>query len=332
VSQAGGEAVAGGWTWRLRRWSPDYDAARAEPTGGPAPRVDPGVERAPRAWAAVAPLQPAAARIAFVDGVQRVDAWADLDGPDGDGAEALLASYAAGAVLVERGRAAQLVGTRVERGVFGGPVEAQPDLVVGTERYRHHPSRRPGAPLEVGLQVARDGLEVTVAEEQAGAADGRLVVVDGPLHHRDHLPGAVGYVKSHRVEYLDEPVLRRVVTGLAPGQRSPLFLIDSGWARWSWYLRLPTGAPVEAGWTGLVRGEAAHRLAPSEAASLADVASASLVRFASSPWKDARAPQNLVPVGGMERLLRHRLGDRELLDRALRRALWERPAAARVNP
>jgi hypothetical protein len=37
-------------------------------------------------------------------------------------------------------------------------------------------------------------------------------------------------------------------------------------------------------------------------------------------YKDPRAPQNLVPIGGLEKLLRHRLGDTRLLYRALRAA------------
>ena len=38
----------------------------------------------------------------------------------------------------------------------------------------------------------------------------------------------------------------------------------------------------------------------------------------SVPYKDPRAPQNLVPIGGLERELRHRLGDQHVLYRALR--------------
>ncbi|MCO6502790.1 MAG: hypothetical protein J5I28_06890, partial [Acidimicrobiales bacterium] len=47
---------------------------------------------------------------------------------------------------------------------------------------------------------------------------------------------------------------------------------------------------------------------------------ATLPRFASALHKDPRAPQNLYPIGGLERELRHRLGDRDLAVRALRRA------------
>jgi hypothetical protein len=51
---------------------------------------------------------------------------------------------------------------------------------------------------------------------------------------------------------------------------------------------------------------------------LADVVAATIPRFASEPHKDARAPQNLYPIGGLERELRRRLGDPRLLYRALR--------------
>ena len=43
-----------------------------------------------------------------------------------------------------------------------------------------------------------------------------------------------------------------------------------------------------------------------------------LGRFASEPHKEPRAPQNLHPIAGLEHLLRHRIGDRDGLERALR--------------
>ena len=51
---------------------------------------------------------------------------------------------------------------------------------------------------------------------------------------------------------------------------------------------------------------------------LADLSQAMLPRFASAEYKDARAPQNLYPIAGLERELRRRLGDPRLLYRALR--------------
>jgi hypothetical protein len=43
-----------------------------------------------------------------------------------------------------------------------------------------------------------------------------------------------------------------------------------------------------------------------------------MCRYASAAHKDPRAPQNLYPVGQLERKLHHLLGDRELLYRSLR--------------
>jgi hypothetical protein len=45
-----------------------------------------------------------------------------------------------------------------------------------------------------------------------------------------------------------------------------------------------------------------------------------LPSYASSPKRDNRAPQNLLPVGQLEKHLRHRLGDPELHRRMLLRA------------
>jgi hypothetical protein len=53
---------------------------------------------------------------------------------------------------------------------------------------------------------------------------------------------------------------------------------------------------------------------------LANLSQSCLARFASDSSKDSRAPQNLYPIGGLERELRHRLGDPKLLYRALREA------------
>jgi hypothetical protein len=57
-----------------------------------------------------------------------------------------------------------------------------------------------------------------------------------------------------------------------------------------------------------------------DAVALADSVTVMLPRFASEPHKDARAPQNLYPIGALERALRRRLGDPGVLYRALRRA------------
>ena len=66
-----------------------------------------------------------------------------------------------------------------------------------------------------------------------------------------------------------------------------------------------------------VRGRRSRR--PTRSPS-AETVTATLPRYASEPHKESRAPQNLYPVGGLERELRRRLGDPDLLYRALRRS------------
>ena len=112
---------------------------------------------------------------------------------------------------------------------------------------------------------------------------------------------------------------------LSPGQRTPVFLMGTSWDRHSWYLRLP--GPRGAPWAGVVRIECSADLPVPEVKELASLSQACLGRFASAAYKDARAPQNLYPIAGLERELRRRLGDPRLLYRALREAAHTDAAA-----
>ena len=70
----------------------------------------------------------------------------------------------------------------------------------------------------------------------------------------------------------------------------------------------------------MVRVECSADLPTTEVTRLANQSAATLCRYASSEYKDTRAPQNLYPIAGLERQLRRRLGDPQLLYRALRAA------------
>ena len=134
----------------------------------------------------------------------------------------------------------------------------------------------------------------------------------------------VGYVKSHRVTYL-EPDRNAVVAALAPGQRTPLFCI-ADYARYSWYVRLAMLAGGHS-WTGVVRCEASGHLPLADGSSRSPTARRRILPLvASEPHVDPRAPQNLVPIGALERELRHRMGDRGLVFRRAAR----RPSRSRV--
>lgn len=299
----------------VETWAPDFGApVGSDVLGATDAVVDVTVERAPGDWAPLTPGAGPAATVLFVDGVQRVDARVWIDDDEGVSHPGVCASWAAGVVRCD-GRAV-VVAAEVRRGVLCAGIPVEP---IATRHGQYRALRVPdlpgGDPLGQALGRARGDLEGRVAV--AVARDGELLVVDGPLGDRRHIDGAVGYVKAHHVSYLP-PTLRQVVGDLAPGQRTPLFTVGSGRFRWSWYARLP--GPATHAWWGVVRCESSGDLGLAEAVARADQVTATLPRFASQPFNDSRAPQNLHPIAGLERELKRRLGEPALLERALRSA------------
>lgn len=303
-------------------WDPGYTASyeRGEQAPGTATTapVDPNVERPASAWQ---PLLPAGdvrppSTVLLVDGVRRIDARIWVTDDDGTSHQGICASYAAGVVRCDLALgAARLVGSQVAHAVFSPGPELAP--IAAHPRAVYRPYRVAGeepSHAEQELQRRLYELEVRVSEVARQGSDD-LLLVDGPLRGRRSLPRTLGYAKTHHKQYLD-PELGRVVTGLAPGQRTPVFLLGAPWNRYSWYLRLP--GPDAHPWAGVVRLECAADQPVGAVTWHADVSAVTLPRFASTPYKDPRAPQNLVPIAGLERRLRTLLGDARLLQRGLR--------------
>ncbi|GAC1410827.1 MAG: hypothetical protein NVSMB57_04940 [Actinomycetota bacterium] len=302
----------------VEQWSVDYaspfDADAAQLGGVTGATVNEDVERPRRAWQ---PLRPApeargAGTVCFVDGVQRIDAWLWLsDGSAmGTSRPAICASYAAGAVFCD-GKAA-VIDVEVKRGLF---TAASGAAAVETRHARWDPKSSSGESPELlkqAVQQRMGELEIAVAQ-RTQTAD--LIVIDGPLNGRQGIERAVGYIKTHHVRYLSDEA-QSTVERLAPGERTPVFMMMTSWSRYSWYLRLPGGG--EHVWAGVVRCEASADLSAPAVVEMADRAAVTLPRFASKEHKDPRAPQNLYPIAGLERDLRHRLGDQTLLYRSLR--------------
>ncbi len=311
--------------WFVDAWDPGYGTSFDGDGGsGPAARstaeVDVAVERPAEAWEPLSapPDVRAPDVVLLVDGVRRNDAglWTAED--DGTSYAGLAASYAAGVVRCDLARGiAELAGARVARGLFTASPSAT-DLQAGSVRYEVHRISGTGeaSKLPAAVQGPLTALEIEIsAAARDGGSDGAdLLVVDGPLRNRRQLPRTIGYVKTQQKHYLPA-VQEAVVPRLRPGQRTPVFHLGTVWGGWSWYLRLPgsSGAP----WSGIVRVECSPELTAEQAIELAEVSVATLPRFASSAYKDPRAPQNLVPIAGLERRLRGMLGDARILHRAL---------------
>jgi hypothetical protein len=307
-------------------WDPSYGSSfeggdAADGPGSPSSaQVDTDVEVPAAEWA---PIDvPRGIRcpdvVLLVDGVRRNDAGLWTAEEDGNSYAGLAASYAAGVVRCDlRNGVAELAGARVARGLFTASPSAG-DVVAGSVRYEIHRVSGTGEasklPAAVQAPLTALEIEVSAAARDHGSDGADLLVVDGPLRNRRQLPRTIGYVKTQQKQYLSA-ALTQVVTSLRAGQRTPVFHIGTVWGGWSWYLRLPgtSGAP----WSGIVRVECSPDLTVDQAVELAELSGATLPRFASSAYKDPRAPQNLVPIAGLERRLRGMLGDARVLHRAL---------------
>jgi hypothetical protein len=232
----------------------------------------------------------------------------------------LLGSFGVGAVRVDgAARVAHEALGRVL--VTGGGLAADPFLayVPGGSPLRFEPRSEPendpAAPVQ-GLQKAMRQSEAGLAERLSAEVD--VVFLDGPLTFlTTNAPGrVVGFVKRQVRNYLD-PQAHALLPRLATGERTPLFLIDGRDARYSWYVRIARGRPIESSLTGVVRLEAPAARGKDEAQALADLSARELPRFASDSARDPRAPQNLYPIGGLEARLKHRLGDATVVRRAI---------------
>jgi uncharacterized protein len=295
----------------VETWDPGYGPSY-EPRDDLQPaEVDAGVEVAAGAWEPIPAGEVAPARdVVFIDGVQRVDARITL--VDGDQVTlGMVGSFAAGSCRHAHGRAL-MERVEVRRGLFTRASDVTLDCGEGVRYAPYAVADTDADTLVRGMTEQMRSLEKVIAD----SVDADLVVIDGPLSGQRHAVSAVGLIKTHQRAYLEEDE-RRTVSELGAGERTPLFLTVTSFSRYSWYLRLP--GPLGHPWTGIVRCEVSGALPTSAARDLARLTQATLPKFASSPHRDPRAPQNLTPIGSLERLLRHRLGDALLLDRMLRK-------------
>jgi hypothetical protein len=295
-------------------WAPDYGTPAPDDMVPTRAQVDADVELPLPAWRPLRPAGPRATTVAFIDGVRRIDAQVWISDTDRQARIGLCASYAAG--LVSCNGVATVERVEVKREVLcpaGGLQAIHTRHVTYSPYAQVHPADS-AEQLGMMLQQRMRELEIDVT---ARAPSVELLVVDGPLRGRQDLPNAVGFVKAHHVAYLPAQAAG-VVARLDQGQRTPLFLMTTSWSRFSWYLRLPGGNGHA--WAGVVRAETSADLPVLEVRRLADLVTATLPAFASAAHKDPRAPQNLYPIGGLERTLRRRLGDPTLLYRSLQAA------------
>jgi uncharacterized protein len=309
-------------SFHVDAWDPSYGASLDASEPATADGLDTDVELPARKWqpkAAAEGVRPPAV-ILMVDGIRRNDAriWTSGD-PLMPPSPGLAASYAAGVVrCTSDGAMATVAAATVERAIFtpsrdqsdvdaGGSVKYRAVCIEGAE----------AADLTVAANAALMRLEqdltAQVLESLPEGGD-ELVVVDGPLKVFSGPTRILGYAKTQQKQYLPAELLP-IVGALTAGERTPVFRIGKARQRYTWYLRQPGGLPIP--WSGVVRLECSGEVTVEQAVALANLSTATLPRYASTAIKDPRAPQQLVPIAGLEQRLRRMLGDTKLLQRAL---------------
>jgi hypothetical protein len=305
---------------KLDPWSADYGPSlHFEPEEACA-EVDTSVEGEWRAHSLAAGPLPES--VILIDGVRRMDLFLRWE----DQARSLPAaagSLAVGALLLRPGTSLPLSQSLPEVVVeqlllLAGSADSEPprwpglrSLFVGEQQQD----------LMRGLQDQMRQQEALLASRLSGAYD--LVLADGPLQSTHQLNEAdvLGYIKSHHRPLL-APAEMDLVWQLKPGQRTPLFSLGAAsYRRLSWYQRLESPRPGETVMAGVVRLEMMAGGGVARAQHRAQQVGALLPHVRNFRHRDPRAPQNLIPIAVLERILRHRLGEPSLVQRRLKMKL-----------
>ncbi len=325
--------MKGEWEVRIDPWAVEYGAETPGVSGAEeevAEQVDLDVERPAGEWHAI----PATSTrldgpVCFVDGVRRIDVRL-LVTRGAHVVHGAAGSFGVGAVRADGVRAAF---TDLEVGrlvIFGSGQRPAGPLDLG-QGLTYVPRSAADADADAPLRALHEdmrGAESALAARLSAA--GALVVADGPLNlgtSQATTGTVVGFVKRLFRTYVAEDQLA-VVRRLATGHRTPVFLIRGRFARYSWFTRLGPPLRMESEFTGIVRLEVAEGVGAAEAVRLAARLTGWLPSFAPTRARDPRAPQNLVPIGALERHLRHRLGDQRLIRRRLATLLARESAHA----
>jgi hypothetical protein len=309
----------------LDPWPPDYDSAvQIDESDAHAPdQVDVKVETPE--WKAIQ-CDDTDSRLlmCFVDGVRRVEARVICQDAD-QIIYGLFGSTGVGTVLCRNGLAEMDLLAVRRYLIIGHQKERSEDLNIGgiSLSFEGFPIAA-NTPLEA-LAALQNLMRTAEAElGQSLLADDSCVFVDGPLTYYSMAKQAlVGIVKRIHLLYVPRDCMP-LLGELNPGERTPLFLIrDNKLNRYSCFLRLAQPRKTEHPLAGIVRLEVRAAVDFAKIISLINYAGYELPRFASSPIRDPRAPQNLVPIGALEDELKRRLGDPILIRRAIEERIME---------
>jgi hypothetical protein len=274
-------------------------------------------------WEALAPAGVDDGPIAFVDGVQNLEIGVVEDEPGQAPVGGIMASYAAGAMCI--GADPPLQHVLVERALImgNGHEDKGRTIRIGTHELTYRPVACSGNDANAFMQRLGDlraRLEMSVLERLNGS--GCTMIIDGRLPPIGP-SSVIGLIKTpHILPFANYEEQFRLLPTLRTGERTPILRRRrSAREFYSWFVCLRAPRPHEFSLSGVVMLEMDTSNAIPAVQRAADFTACALPRFASDPMRDPRAPQNLLPVGELERQLRRRLGDPALIQRVIRREL-----------
>ena len=328
---------------RLDPWATEYNTSyfAEQISETAAENVDTSIELAE--WQAIVPKRDLNdflyERLIFIDGSRRIEARVLLENEEEQVAFGALASYGVGAVdcCPRQTRVAKFVDLQelginttervcvVGRGQQHENFEVLPRLnsQLGQLKYKTVITEEED-PEAVVRKLQNEMLEAerNLASNLAANYDDALIISDGP-RPKVSAGSVIGYVKTiHKMSISKKELM--VVRNLEQGQRSPVYLItgdDRSKQIFEWFLRLRDPNPWLFTLAGMVRLQAHAGPNPQkrleEVVALADYLAMLLPKFASKQHQDPRAPQQLLPVRGLEAELRRNMGNSQIIRRRI---------------
>lgn len=268
--------------------------------------------------------------VVFVDGVRRTEyAMYLYDEEGGKSHEAVLVSLGAGAIKISLHKLnllePSLVSHRIKRlfavrGLWGIPPLSCAGISFDPESFEGELS------TEINRYM-REQLEAEIAKEVYKKFPNTLVFCDGQLSQRLKGTYCIGIIKSIKRLYIPNEQLN-ILANMKKAQRSPIVKLhyqekmeeEEKVDRYSWYVKLSDGEGLHS----LVRLEVLNfdRIDLQRVKRIADISAWLLPLFASTPFKDRRSPQNLLPVSSLENTLRRLLGPYKIIRSKIREALY----------
>lgn len=257
--------------------------------------------------------------LVFVDGVRRTECLAYVrDEETGESFEGAFVSLGAGALRIDYGKLNLLVESLIDHEIrrvffFRGSVTLgeilgfKPVIVDG----------------ELSAEVNRymkEELEARVTLRALKRVHADLMVCDGTLSYRLKQTPCLGFIKSIKKLFFDKKHLN-LLYSLKPYQRSPIVSIHYQHGqeekektdKYTWYVKLSHADGLH----GIARVEVFPQRSFEDVRRLADLSAGVLPLFASQSFQDRRSPQNLLPVGRLEKFLRLHLGAYRIIRRQI---------------